>query len=216
MAEASPLDVRSSYDKIAEEYARRIYNELDDKPLDRELLDRFAASVRGAGPVCDLGCGPGHVARYLHERGLDVFGIDLSISMVEIARRLSPGIRFYSGDLRALDLPDGSWSAIVAFYSIIHILPSDLTGVFRELGRVLHPGGSLFLAFHVGGEPLHVEEMWGQAVNFDAYFFRPEHVEDCLKSAGFEVQEVIVRPPYPEVEYQSTRAYVFAVKPACT
>jgi hypothetical protein len=39
-------DVRSGYDVVAEEYARRIYDELQHKPLDCRLLDRFAESVR--------------------------------------------------------------------------------------------------------------------------------------------------------------------------
>ena len=53
------LDViRREYDVLAEDYARNIYGELQHKPLDRELLTRFAKSVRGE--ICDLGCGPGH------------------------------------------------------------------------------------------------------------------------------------------------------------
>lgn len=39
-------DYQSSYDRVAGEYARHIFDELQHKPLDRELLDRFAASVR--------------------------------------------------------------------------------------------------------------------------------------------------------------------------
>ncbi|HVM61780.1 MAG TPA: hypothetical protein VMV72_13040 [Verrucomicrobiae bacterium] len=41
-------DFRTSYDQVADEYARRIFDELQHKPLDRQLLDRFAASVRGS------------------------------------------------------------------------------------------------------------------------------------------------------------------------
>ena len=92
-------DVRASYDRVAAEYAERIAGELDGKPFDRALLDRFAALVRPLGPACDLGCGPGHVAAYLHDRGLDVFGIDLSPAMVDEARRLNPGLRFEAGTM---------------------------------------------------------------------------------------------------------------------
>ena len=56
-------ELQSSYDQVAEEYVERIFHELEHKPLDRELLDRFAANVRDLGPVCDMGCGPGHIAR---------------------------------------------------------------------------------------------------------------------------------------------------------
>ena len=114
-------DVQNSYDRVAAEYVQRISGELEHKPLDRQLLDRFAARVQGLGPVCDLGCGPGHVARYLHERGVPVIGIDLSPVMVEQARRLNPGIEFRQGNMLSLDVEDGAWGGIVAFYSIIHL-----------------------------------------------------------------------------------------------
>ncbi|HWO19952.1 MAG TPA: hypothetical protein VNO30_14295 [Kofleriaceae bacterium] len=50
---------RESYDAVAEAYADKFEGELEDKHLDRALLDTFAELCRGAGPVYDLGCGPG-------------------------------------------------------------------------------------------------------------------------------------------------------------
>src|SRR5947207_7346925 len=86
-----------SYDAIAEEYAGQYFDELDGKPFDRTALDLFAASVIGRGRVCDLGCGPGQIARYLAARGVDVFGIDASAAMIAVARRLNPKIEFHQG-----------------------------------------------------------------------------------------------------------------------
>src|SRR5580704_8695030 len=106
MIEQKTNDVQSSYDRVAGEYVRHIYDELQHKPLDRQLLDRFAGRLRGAGLVCDLGCGPGQVARYLHERGVAVCGMDLSPGMVEWARQLNSGIEFCQGDMRSLNVPD--------------------------------------------------------------------------------------------------------------
>src|SRR3954453_9047437 len=100
-------EVQSSYDRVAEEYARRIFGELEHKPFDRQLLDRFAARDEGSGSACDLGCGPGHVARYLHERGVQVIGVDLSPAMLEPARRLNPGIEFQQGNMLSLDIGEG-------------------------------------------------------------------------------------------------------------
>src|SRR5262245_44613201 len=108
-------DYQASYDLVADEYVRRIFEELQHKPFDRQLLDRFAARVRDAGPACDMGCGPGHVARYLHQQGVQVCGIDLSAAMVERARRLTPGLAFRQGYMMALDVPDQTWAGITAF-----------------------------------------------------------------------------------------------------
>lgn len=45
--------IRESYDRVSDEYALRIFNELQHKPLDRELLNRFAAQIKERGVVCD-------------------------------------------------------------------------------------------------------------------------------------------------------------------
>ena len=191
----------------------RIYDELRHKPLDRQLLDRFADSVREIGLACDMGCGPGQVARYLHERGAQVCGVDLSPEMVQRARRLNPGIDFQQGDMLALDVEDEAWAGIAAFYSIIHIPRDDLVRALRELRRVLQPGGRLLLTFHIGDEVKHLEEWWGYKVSVDFLFFRSDEMAGYLKSAGFEIEEIIERDPYPDVEHQSRRAYIFARRP---
>src|SRR5215471_11557692 len=106
------MDTQTSYDAVADDYVRRIFDELQHKPLDRQLLDRFAASVRDRGLACDMGCGPGQVARYLHEQGVEVCGVDLSPTMVERASRLTPGVEFRQGDMLALDVPDETCAGI--------------------------------------------------------------------------------------------------------
>ena len=206
-------DYEASYDLVADEYVRRIFDELQHKPLDRQLLDRFAASVRDVGPACDIGCGPGHVTRYLHECGVQVCGIDLSPAMVEQARRLTPGVEFRQGDMMALDAPDAAWAGIAAFYSIIHIPRSDMARALGELRRVLRPGGTLLMAFHIGDDTIHLNEWWGQKVCVDFFFFRSAEMAGYLTSAGFEIEEIIEREPYPDVEHQSRRSYIFARRP---
>jgi SAM-dependent methyltransferase len=206
-------DCQTSYDLVADEYVQRIFDELQHKPLDRQLLDRFAAGVRDVGPACDMGCGPGHVSRYLHEKRVQVCGIDLSPAMVERARRLTPGVDFRQGDMIALDAPDGAWAGIAAFYSIIHIHRNDMALALGELLRVLRPGGVLLLAFHIGDDTIHLDEWWGQKVCVDFFFFSSEEVAGYLRAAGFEIEEIIERAPYPDVEHQSRRAYIFARRP---
>jgi SAM-dependent methyltransferase len=206
-------DCRTCYDLVADEYVRRIFDELHHKPFDRQLLDRFAASVREIGPVCEIGCGPGQLARYLHERGVQVCGIDLSLEMVRRAQLLTPDVEFRQGNMMALDAPDAAWAGIVAFYSIIRISHGDMVQALEELRRVLRPASLLLLVFHIGDETIHLDEWWGQSVSVDFFFFRPVEVAECLRTAGLEIEEIIERDPYPDVEHQSRRAYVFARRP---
>jgi SAM-dependent methyltransferase len=207
--------IRQSYDQLADEYARRIFGELQHKPLDRELLNRFAADVAGRGEVCDMGCGPGHVARYLRDAGTTVFGLDLSPRMLDQARQLNPDISFREGNMMTLDLEDGTLAGIAAFYAIVNIPGESLPLVFREMARVLQPGGLLLLAFHTGDEALHEDELWGRRISMDFFLFQPSAIRHYIGAAGLAIEQIIEREPYaPEVEYQSRRAYIFARKPA--
>ena len=206
-------ETQTSYDRIADEYARQIYGELAGKPLDRAILDRFAERLRGRGVVCDMGCGPGQIGRYLADRGLLVVGVDLSPGMVAQAAALNPDVAFRVGDMTALDEPDGAWAGIAAFYSIIHVPPGDIVAALTEMRRVLQPDGLLLLAFHTGDEVVRSEELMGQAVALDFWFYTPEQMRRWLGEAGYGVEEIIVREPYaPDVEHQSRRAYVLARK----
>src|SRR5882724_8193579 len=82
----------SSYDRVAGEYAAEFENEMQRKPFDRKMLDWLVEKTEGSAPICDLGCGPGQVARYLHTRGATTCGIDLSSGMVKRAQQLNPSI----------------------------------------------------------------------------------------------------------------------------
>ena len=207
-------EVQQGYDSVAADYAREFRDELDKKPFDRKMLDWLAERVAPSGVVCDMGCGPGQVARYLQERGVAACGIDLSPEMVRQAQRLNPGIPFQQGNMLALsDVADNSYAGIAAFYCIIHIPRSSVVEALSELKRVLRLTGWLLITFHIGQEIVHRDEWWDKAVSLDFIFFEIEEMKDYLKAAGFELAEVIARDPYPEVEYQSRRAYIFARRP---
>lgn len=212
-----PLDdkqirtIRDDYDTLAADYTAHVAGELQHKFLDCELLRRFAASLRG--PLCDMGCGPGHVTRFLKDAGADVFGLDLSPRMIEQARKLNPDIRFQEGNMLALDLADSSLGGIAAFYAIVNLSKDTLPCVFREMARVLAPGGRLLVAFHAGDEVLRDKELWGHRVKMDFLFFPPLEIKRLLEQAGLVVDEIIERDPYPEIEYPSHRAYLFVHKP---
>jgi SAM-dependent methyltransferase len=201
------------YDAIAHEYAVRLFHELDGKPFDREFLRGFEQGTP-PGSILDLGCGPGHVAKFIANLGRSVLGLDLSPEMVAVARNLSPEVSFRVGDMCALDLPSASFAGVVAFYSIIHLAPTELGAATREIHRVLAPGGRVALAFHVGDEVRHVESLWGVKTDLDFHFLQPAIVEESLKVAGLEILHRVTRSPYaPEVESQTTRHYVVAARP---
>ncbi len=204
------MDIRESYDSAAQAYAEHLATELDHKPLDRHLLNRFAESMRGRGLVADLGCGPGHVAAYLHGQGVEILGLDFSPGMVHVASRLNPGIEFRIGDMLRTDLPDSTLAGVVAFYSIVHLSPSDLDPVFQEMRRILAPGGLALLAFHIGDQTVHLDDLFGAPVSLDFRFHEPGLVVETLRVEKLTVIEHVEREPYEGVEYPSRRCYLIA------
>lgn len=202
--------IRRCYDAVAREYADRFSDELAHKPLDRELLRRFTDEVGPAGTIYDLGCGPGQTTAFLRACGANVCGLDLSPELIAEARRRHPELPLEAGDMLALPLADGAAAGVVAFYAIVHFSPAQLRQALAEMHRVLAPAGRLLLAFHIGREPVHVEEFLGRPMSLDFEFFDPAQVASELREVGFETIEVIERDPYPNVEYPSRRAYLFA------
>ncbi|MCK7622814.1 methyltransferase domain-containing protein [Streptomyces sp. RS10V-4] len=138
-----------AYDAVARRYADMARDALDAFPLDRAVLAAFAAYVQsaGAGPVAELGCGPGQTTAHLRDLGLDVFGVDLSPVMIGLAREAYPDLRFEVGSMHALDLADGALNGIVSWYSLIHTPPEEIPAYLAEFGRLLATGGHLLLGF---------------------------------------------------------------------
>ncbi|MFV0131470.1 class I SAM-dependent methyltransferase [Streptomyces sp. HMX112] len=191
-----------AYDAVAARYAELVRGWLDGLPLDRAVLAAFAEAVRagGAGPVAELGCGPGQVTAHLRDLGLDVLvGVDLSPVMIDLARRAHPDLRFEVGSMDALELADGTLGGIVSWYSVIHAPPQDLPPYLAEFRRVLAPGGHLLLAFF--------ESEGGPVTAFDhkvvtAYRWPVDDLAGLAREAGFAEVGRMLREPIEGERYR--------------
>ncbi|GAA2649410.1 class I SAM-dependent methyltransferase [Streptomyces vastus] len=204
---------RTAYDSVAARYAELFADGLEDWPLDRAMLAAFAEYVRadGAGPVADLGCGPGHVTALLHSLGLTAFGVDLSAEMIAIAREAHPELRFDQGSMTALPLDDGALGGILARYSIIHTPPERLPEVFAEFHRVLAPGGHLLVAFQALDDPAQLAEAFDHKVAL-AYRWSPGPVAGLLRARGLVEVARLVREPHEDDERGFQQAHLLARK----
>ncbi|MFJ2416365.1 class I SAM-dependent DNA methyltransferase [Streptomyces brevispora] len=183
-----------AYDAMAVVYADFVRDSLDALPLDRAVVAAFAELARenDAGPVAELGCGPGYLTAHLRSLGLDAFGIDLSPVMIALAREAYPDLRFEVGSMDALDLADGELGGIVSWYSAIHTPPQELPSYFTEFRRLLPPGGILLFAFFEAGG--------GPVTAFDhkvttAYRWPIDGLAGLARDAGFEEVGRMLREP---------------------
>lgn len=207
------IRIENLYDKVARKYAERFSGEHENKPKDREILHRFAQELGGRRPVWDFGCGPGQTTQYLTNLGTDISGLDLSEKILEQARAIHPEIHFRKGNILELEFENDSLAGAVAFYAMVHFSKEQVRRTCHEMFRVLQPGGIFLLTYHIGEKAIHVEEFLGEKIDMDFMFFTTKFIFSCLKKSGFEKVEIIEREPYPGVEYESRRAYVFAAKP---
>ncbi|MFC5954185.1 class I SAM-dependent DNA methyltransferase [Streptomyces pratens] len=179
---------RAFYDAVAEDYADRFRDVFTAQPLELALLAGFAGLVKASGTggeVADLGCGPGWVTAHLASCGLNVFGLDLSDSMLRIARRENPGLRFEQGSMLEPGVPDGTLAGVVSWYSSVHTPQDELPALFARFRRLLAPGGHLLLAFQAGEGTLHLEHPFDHPVALDFRRRRPDRMAEALEAAGF-------------------------------
>jgi hypothetical protein len=75
---------------------------------------------------------------------------------------------------------------------------------------VLVRDGAMLVAFHIGDEKVHVDDLWGQPVDLDFRFHGSSDVTRAMRAADLIVTESVEREPYEGVEYPSRRCYLFA------
>lgn len=208
----------ASYDLVAEHYAETIGGELDQRPLERGLLDAFAELVGPGARVADIGCGPGHVTAYLAGHGLQARGIDLSPGMIKVATTREPSISFEVASMLALPMADADLAGALAWFSVIHVPDDDRPAAYAEMARVVRPGGWLLVGFHVSGqsavgprgpgEVARVTTWWEQPVDLAFHFLDPAVETASLATAGWEPTARLERQPMISTEAQTRRCYL--------
>lgn len=202
-----------TYNATAESYAAKRIDELTNKPLDRLLLKEFAKLNSDIGTCADFGCGPGQTTKFLFDSGVkDIIGVDISPGMLKVAREIFPNIKFEEGNLMDLPYKTEHFASAVAFYAVVHFNDEQIVKAFREVNRVLRRDANFLFSFHVGDEPVHFDNADGIDVDIDLHFFRTERIIESLRDNGFRIMDAIERLPYPDVEYPTRRAYVWAQK----
>jgi SAM-dependent methyltransferase len=196
--------VRSSYDRVADNYVAMGMGDLAPTPWLRAALTAFAEDVRERGPVLDVGCGPGTVTAFLAGLGVDASGVDLSPRMVEHARRLHPGLRFDVASATELQLEDASLGGVLGWWSLFNLPREVLPGVLASFARALVPGGQVLVGTHVGEGDVARTEAYGDVpVAWTTHLWQPEELISLLGEAGLDpVADLRLPPPAPGQRHQ--------------
>lgn len=158
-----------TYDKIAEEYCRKTENE-GDREFQKKMLDRTLSFLPSNPRIIDLGCGDGRDTKYLREKGADVVGIDLSESMIDLARRKYTGCTFLHSDMRDTVFPDDTFQGAWASTSLSNVPKSELSSVEKEIYRILEQGSIFCFSFKVGDGEGFEESIIEGFETYQSYF----------------------------------------------
>lgn len=204
--------VRASYDAVADNYVSMGMGDLGPTPWVRAALDASAEQVRGVGSVLDAGCGPGTTSAYLHARGLEVCGIDLSPGMIGHARKLHPQVPFEVASVTEIAPPVESVGGVLGWWSWFNLPRAGLPQVIATMARALRPGGQLLLGTHCGDGDVRRTTGYGDVpVQWTTHLYQPEHLAAVLTGAGLEVTAELRFPPAPP---QRAQVIIAARKPA--
>ena len=206
----NPRSVRDAYSAVADDYEAAFAHDLERLPVDTAVLDDAIERSPEHRLVLDVGCGPGQVGAYIAARGVRVVGVDLAPEMLAVAHRRTPLLPVAVADMRSLPLRSRSCGGVVSYYSVQHVVRSELPIVLRELGRVLVDGGVLVIATHLGEGEIVIDEFLGHDIEpVGGTFYDRAELEHVLTGAGFDIEDVRERDPLKH-EYPSRRIYLTA------
>ncbi|WP_334122276.1 class I SAM-dependent methyltransferase [Glutamicibacter sp.] len=168
------------YSSLAEAYIELFGNVEQAEPEDQELIRQWATRING--PVLDAGCGPGQWTQFLQGPDRPATGIDLVPEFLEFATARYPECTFRQADMAQLPFSDHSFSAILAWYSIIHTPPQELANVLNSLARVLKPGGQLLIGFFAAEQLQPFDHKVAPA-----WYWPVDELSTLLENAGFIV-----------------------------
>ncbi len=176
--------IRQSYERIAPRYlawAESVRVEERSK-YTQQLLEKVPSGSR----VLDLGCGPGgSTTRALAER-FRLVGVDICWANLQLAAASVPNALFLLADMAEVEFRPGSFDAVAAFYSLIHVPRETQAHVITRIGQWVRPDGLLTLSLGVGDVELDSDNDWlGAPMYWSSY--NPQRNRRIVEDGGFRV-----------------------------
>ena len=176
--------VEQGYDRIGQRYA-------DDLGASRqELRSRYVSYLVNALPrgsdLLDLGCGAGTPTTKQLAEHFTVTGVDISRRQVERARLAVPDAKFIRADITSLRLPDCSFDAVTAFFSIIHVPRDEQRDLLRSIAVWLRPNGMFFGTMTARGKETDYDKGWLGAPMFWSGFDSDTN-KRMVRAAGLDI-----------------------------
>lgn len=192
------MEPRMFYDKVADSWYNIRHWSLFQEELE-ELSERW---IRGK--LLNIGCAHGSDFLPLNRNKFDLYGLDVSIELLEKALDYSSKFNFQpkliAGDMRDLPFRENSFDHIISIASLHHLIEkNERIEALEEIRRVLKPEGEAFITVwnkkqrEFMFEDKIIEKTWnykGRELEREYYLYTYRELEKDLEKAGLEVLEV--------------------------
>ncbi|HZM84083.1 MAG TPA: demethylmenaquinone methyltransferase [Candidatus Limnocylindrales bacterium] len=138
-----PQEIAAMFDGVAEKYDRTntVLSFGQDRGWRRST--RAALKLQPGELVLDMGAGTGVSTQELAKSGADVIGVDISLGMLAVGRRVRPEVKLVAADALALPFADKTFDAVTASFVLRNV--ANTPAALRELARVTKPGGRMVI-----------------------------------------------------------------------
>ena len=174
---------KSSYDAVAEKYARIYGADI----YYQDELDGFLRHLDAESKILDVACGSGHVAHYLAKKGFDVVGIDISSNLIDIAKKNNGLARFELMDMREMTFMNSSFDAVLSLFGLVHLTQQEIPAVLKRFNNLLKPQGYLLVGVAEGVGEGFVDEHLELSQRYYYKYFTKDELQGLLKKAGFQI-----------------------------
>lgn len=188
--------VRRSYDELADEHAEQRI----ETDRGTEILTGFLDSLAGPAYALDAGCGQGSPVLARLESATTAIGVDFSREQLKLAVENAPDASLVQGDMTSLPFEPGTFDAVVALWSLIHVPMDDHQTVVDEFARVLRPGGRVLLSEGTNEWTGENPDWLGGGVRMEWNIAGAKATRDQLHGAGFEILDTWGVPPSLEAD----------------
>jgi SAM-dependent methyltransferase len=181
---------KKAWDRIGEKAA---YPYIKHKKY-AESFDYFCRKLPADASVLDLGCGPGlPVTKALIDKGFRVTAVDLSDTMIELAKKNVPNARYIRDSMTDIDF-SREFDGVVSSYSMLCLNPKDFRKAAGKIAKSLKKGGLFLLVLNEpppGRKPKeeeNIEEILGQRMYSRAY--TEKEIREIFLALGMEIMQV--------------------------